>query len=360
MRLRSSSLLSGLLLCLLLALPGAPLMAQNLPRLLEDIKVLEVQGREAVSFRFSQPYEGVPLQEHAPGSFSLNFSGTGSAAPVRNFRAPESKVIQSIRVVQNRFSTTVTFKLKDSASSLRDRLVFNRDKNVLRVTIGAKAAAAPPPLQPPREENLFSQMSKTITGQSALPAQAGPAQPATPAPAAQGEPQTLGQFKGVEWMSTLLTLVFSVAAIIGVLYLVLYLYKRFFGGRMARLGSAYPIKMVSSFHIGPKQRIVVLNINGEIVACGVTSTQISYLTRLGGGGPEGQRRAAAPRPARPAPAGGGKNSSRGAAAQAATEVEPATATAKAAPAAAKSAKADPVQQFAEALKDKVSSMKRIR
>ena len=73
--------------------------------------------------------------------------------------------------------------------------------------------------------------------------------------------------------------------------------------------------------------------------------EISFLARLGGGAGQAQRRAAAVRPNRPAPAG---------------ELKASGAPAAAAAAQSKPAKADPVQQFAEALKEKVGSLKRIK
>jgi flagellar biogenesis protein FliO len=148
----------------------------------------------------------------------------------------------------------------------------------------------------------------------------------------------------------MVTLGLSLLAIVAGLYLLVFLYNRFFGARLGKLGGTYPIKLLSSFHLGPKQRIVVLDVNGEIVACGVTPTQISFLTRLGGGATAGQRRQAPARPQRPAPArgvgsGGGQTTAAAAAGEAAR---------------ARPAKPDPVQQFADALKEKVGSMKRIK
>jgi hypothetical protein len=90
-----------------------------------------------------------------------------------------------------------------------------------------------------------------------------------------------------------------------------------------------------------------LEINGETIACGITPSQITFLTRLSGGAPPGTRRTAA-------------------AADAASEM-PASITGLPAPgpaaeiaaAGAGPAKPDPVHQFAELLKQKVRSLKRI-
>lgn len=338
-------LLLGLLYGWLMGSVAGLAPAQSLPRLLQDIKVSEVSGRETVRFRFSEAYQGIPLEEHGRGRMSVNFSGTGSSAPVRKFRVQDSKIFQDIRVVQNKYSTTVSFTLKDPNSSLRGRLAFTQDKNVLRMAV-RPAAGAPAAMEvkPAAGEDLLSQMSKTIAG-AGTPLGRGGGEAGTPAAAAGASAQPLGQYEGVEWMRTMVMLGVSLAAILGGLYLVLFIYRRFFGSRFSRLGGDYPIRLVSSFHIGPRQRVVVLDINGEKVACGVTASQISFLTRLGGGAGQAQRRAAAVRPDRPAPAG---------------ELKSSGAAVAAAPAESKPAKADPVRQFAEALKEKVGSLKRIK
>jgi flagellar protein FliO/FliZ len=336
----------SLVLGLLIGLMAGPILAQSLPRLLENIKVSEVNGQETVRFNFSESYEGVPLEDHGPGRMSLSFSGTGSATPVRSFRVPESKVFEDIRVVQNKYSTTVSFTLKQSNASLKGRLGFERDKNILRMSVlPAAVPAVPVAAKIAPEENLLSQMSKTITG---APAPSGQQMPGKPLAAAETPQQRLGQYEGVGWLGTITMLGISLAAIVAGLYVVLYLYRRVFGARLPGSVAGYPIKMLSSFHIGPKQRVVVLEINGEVVACGVTASQISLITRLGGAG-QAQRRPTGGRPSKPA-----------------GETRPAASAASSAGAAARpaaqsrSTKPDPVQQFAEALKDKVGTMKRIK
>lgn len=332
---------------LLLGLMAGQLSAQSLPRLLEDIKVSEVDGQETVRFSFSESYDGIPLEEHGPGTLSLSFSGTGSSTPVRNFRVRDSRIFRDIRVVQNKYSTTVSFNLKDSKATLKGRLEFDREKNTLRMRISPTPAG-----QVARStgsaagENLLSQMSKTIAGTSAA---AGPGaendSPLPPAPiAAEADAQPLGLYEGVGWLGTISLLGVSLAAIVAGLYMVLYLYRRIFGARLAGSSEGYPIKLLSTFHIGPKQRVVVLDINGEVVACGVTANQISLITRLGGAG-QTQRKTSAGRPNRPLPAGGTRAAA-GASANPATQSKP--------------TRLDPVQQFAETLKEKVGSMKRIK
>ncbi len=337
-----------MLACLIIALGGGLAQAQSFPRMLEDIKVLAGDGRETIQFQFSRPYEGEPLEEYAKGSFSLNFSSTGTNPPVRNLRVGDSKFIREIKIVQNKFSTTARFTLADPKASVKGLLEFSRDGNLLRVTRIPSVGAAGGGREQARE--LLVEMTDKIAGKGAAGTQPGGTGSGDVAPLAKTEDAAgapLGNFPGMGWLPVVI-MALSLTAIVGALYLTLFLYNRFIAGRLGRTGGSQSIRQVASFHIGPKQRIVILDINGELLACGVTPTQISFLTRLDGGG-RGAKRTAPPRPLKPAPKAQEKPRD---AAQAAT----ATATARAKP----NTQADPVQQFAEALKEKVGSLKRLK
>ncbi|HEX7928428.1 MAG TPA: flagellar biosynthetic protein FliO, partial [bacterium] len=181
----------------------------------------------------------------------------------------------------------------------------------------------------------------------------GPKAPAAKAPAAQAAapvaaaaPVVAGGMSEGDFFASLATMIGALAVIVLALYGFLWVYKRFLGSRLSRFTGGVAFKQIASFAVGPRQRIVILEINGEMIACGVTPSQITFLTRLSGGAPQASRRTAA-------------------AADAASEM-PASITGLPAPgpatsegAAAEPAKPDPVHQFAELLKQKVRSLKRI-
>lgn len=329
-------LLSGVFLAAMV-MAAPPAAAQRFPRLLENIRMF---GKgETIEFDFSQPYQGRPSIEHKPGLFALSFSGTGSTKPVRSLQPMEESIYQGIKVVQNRYSTTVTFRFKDPAMSLKDKLDFSGTGRVLKLRIDEWVHTRSPSPAAKRGEDLLQQMEKRIAGQGdvLLPANgmAAAAQEKTDG----GGSLAMGDLTGGDFFNSLLSMVIALVVIIGSLYGVLYLYNRFFAGRLRRFTGSHSIRQVASFHIGPRQRIVVLDINGETVACGVTPGQISYLTHLGGKGPVGLR------------AGQGDTSEE-------TGINPVGDTV---PASTKSSgtKSDPVHQFAEVLKQRVRSLKRI-
>lgn len=67
--------------------------------------------------------------------------------------------------------------------------------------------------------------------------------------------------------------------VLGFLLLVLYLMKKFLLFKRGPHGDAF-IKILSSFHLSPKERIEVIEISGERIVVGVTPGNISFLTKL--------------------------------------------------------------------------------
>jgi hypothetical protein len=325
---------------LLLDVAGA--RAQRFPRQLENIKMFG-QG-ETIEFVFSQPYEGTPVIEHQKGAFSLSFSGTGSTKPVRSLRPVEESMYKEIKVVENRYSTTVSFQLKDPGLNLKNKLAFTPDKKVLKVTVDAPAPRpAPASPQGQASQDLLREMESRIAGGAAAAEGAGMA--AAPPPGASGSVLALGDLGGTQFFYSLVTMVIALVIIVGALYGVLYLYNRFLASRLRRFTGSHAIRQVAAFHIGPRQRIVVLEINDELIACGVTPAQITYLTHLGGKGPVGRRLAGD---------AGGLPGTEGDA-----QAGPGSKALQAVNGGVPAGSADPVHQFAEVLKQKVRSLKRI-
>ena len=355
---KPTTLLTLLLSAVALLLHTASADAQRFPRQLDNIKMF---GKgETIEFIFSQPYEGTPAVDYQKGAFALSFSGTGSTKPVRALRPVEESIYKEIKVVENRYSTTVTFLLKDPAQNLKGKLAFTPEKNVLRVAVNAPESKPVSSPQGQAAQDLLKEMETRIAGSSGGPAADGtggtggaPAAAAADAapPATQMDGQAarratgglaLGDLGGTQFFYSLVTMVIALVIIVAALYGVLYLYNRFLATRLRRFTGSHSIRQVASFHIGPRQRIVVLNINDEVIACGVTPSQITYLTHLGGKGQAGRM----PGAAEGGPPGEGSAQSGSKALEGLpAELQP--------------ARSDPVHQFAEVLKQKVRSLKRI-
>jgi flagellar biosynthetic protein FliO len=67
--------------------------------------------------------------------------------------------------------------------------------------------------------------------------------------------------------------------VLGVLILVLYLMKKFMSPKGKDKGDLI-IKIVSSLHLSPKERVEVLEISGERIVVGISPGNINFLTKL--------------------------------------------------------------------------------
>ena len=83
-----------------------------------------------------------------------------------------------------------------------------------------------------------------------------------------------------DWTVTMLTVFLSLLFVLLLIYLIAYLYNRFFSGRFPSIQGAIRIKQVSSFHVGPKQKVIILDMNNRKFACGVTPSSINLITEL--------------------------------------------------------------------------------
>ena len=80
-------------------------------------------------------------------------------------------------------------------------------------------------------------------------------------------------------ISTGLRTVAMLSIVLGLLVLVLYLMKRFLFINRGPKGDLL-IKILSSLHLSPKERIEVIEISGERIVLGITPGNITFLTKL--------------------------------------------------------------------------------
>jgi flagellar protein FliO/FliZ len=80
-------------------------------------------------------------------------------------------------------------------------------------------------------------------------------------------------------IGTGLRTVAMLSVVLGLLVLVLYLMKRFLFINRGAKGDLL-IKILSSLHLSPKERIEVIEISGERIVLGITPGNITFLTKL--------------------------------------------------------------------------------
>ncbi len=81
-------------------------------------------------------------------------------------------------------------------------------------------------------------------------------------------------------IGTGLRTVAMLSIVLGLLVLVLYLMKRFLFIKRGAKGDLL-IRILSSLHLSPKERIEVIEVSGERIVLGITPGSITFLTKLG-------------------------------------------------------------------------------
>jgi flagellar biogenesis protein FliO len=80
----------------------------------------------------------------------------------------------------------------------------------------------------------------------------------------------------------IIKMLLAVAAILLFFYGILWIYNRFFVSRFSFKKGNHTIRLVSSYHISPKQKIVILDVDNTSFACGVTPTSINLISEVSG------------------------------------------------------------------------------
>ena len=75
-------------------------------------------------------------------------------------------------------------------------------------------------------------------------------------------------------------LLVSLIFVLLLIYFIAFLYKRFFSNRFSSIKGKVGIRQISSYYVGPKQKVVVFDFNGRQFACGVTPSSINLIAEL--------------------------------------------------------------------------------
>lgn len=94
--------------------------------------------------------------------------------------------------------------------------------------------------------------------------------PTVPTPVHEAQPAAVGA-------SGLLQAGFGMAVVVGLIFLCAWLARRF---GLQRLGGGHLVKVVSSAALGQRERVVVVEVGGQWLVLGVTSSQVNMLHTL--------------------------------------------------------------------------------
>jgi len=253
-----------LIYCFSFPLLAAPEVQE--PRAINQVKSISLSkedGFQSLLIRFSKAYDQQITYLYDPGMFSAILPASGFAPKLGTTR------------INNQFIQQIRLRHAGDRSILEIRFADDQFNSVGKVTHRLKS-----------DSLTFLVYKKTpdpsvITGEFTEQPKVAPkkAQDVVlkPADFPLGElSPNIGSFEIIQMLIVL-------ALILLLIYSLLWAYNRFFLKNLNFKKGAYSIRLASTFHLGPKQKVVVLEINDMAFACSVSSQQMNVIAQVDAG-----------------------------------------------------------------------------
>ena len=243
---------------------------------LKNIEVNSNDESKHVRLEFDGEFSGEPLINFESGSISFRFDSVRTSPTLPSLIDTKShSIIKAVRAIQVPETDIVHLDILLKSSGYKTEFpVITRSGNNIYLGLNGNLASMPPlssteTLTREAEERVNNDQSLSSnfsanSNDDALLKNAGDYLP----------------IANEDWTVTMLTLVLSLLFVLLLIYLIAYLYNRFFRGRFPSIQGAIRIKQVSSFHVGPKQKVIILDMNNRKFACGVTPSSINLIAEL--------------------------------------------------------------------------------
>jgi len=260
---------------LLLLYCGFPLFAQQVLTL-KSIDVQSLERVESIRLGFDRPYEDTPLINFEPGSLNLRFDSLTIDPVLPSLLLPESnRMIKAVRAFQTPNTQMVQLDIILQSSRLlleHPEIVVDGSNMILNLQLNLLNASS----VRANTNQLMEEIGEKIRSDAEFPSTFTKEEPPQPKLSAEDflfQPDR-------DWVATMVTLVLSLLLVLLLIYLLAMLYNRFLSGHFPALKSGQKIKVVSTYHIAPKQKVMVIQINEQFFACGVTPTSINLISEL--------------------------------------------------------------------------------
>jgi len=274
---RSLSLL--FLLASLLLWSCASIHAEQ-PLLLKSIEVHTSGPAEQVVLKFSKTFREDPLINFDSGSMSLRLPHTRLDPSVPPLITPATNpLIRTIRATHADSGDYVRVDLHfrpDHRLRGNPEITYSTDQ--ISLNLNHRPAAAELPLV--ESSRLLKQAEQKLQEGDRFTSTFSRTETSGAEPLTDGSPASVYDD---DWVRTMLSLVLALLFILLLIFLLAWLYNRFLAGRFPAFRGKTQIRLVSTFHVAPRQKVVVLEINGQQFACGVTPTAISLISAIPSG-----------------------------------------------------------------------------
>jgi len=243
---------------------------------LKNIEVNSNDESKHVRLEFDGEFSGEPLINFESGSISFRFDSVRTSPTLPSLIDTKShSIIKAVRAIQVPETDIVHLDILLKSSGYKTEFpVITRSGNNIYLGLNGNLASMPPLSS---TETLTREAEERVNNDQSLSSNifANSNDDALLKNAVDYLP-----IANEDWTVTMLTLVLSLLFVLLLIYLIAYLYNRFFSGKFPSIQGAIRIKQVSSFHVGPKQKVIILDMNNRKFACGVTPSSINLISEL--------------------------------------------------------------------------------
>ena len=244
---------------------------------LKNIEVNPNDESNHIRLEFDSEFSGDPLINFESGSISFRFDSVRISPALPSLIDTKShSIIKAVRTIQVPETDIVHLEilLKSSGYKTEFPVITRSGKNIY---LGLNGELAPIALS--STETLTREAEERVNNDQSLSSNI--ASNRAEDPLLKNADDFL-PIANDDWTVTILTLVLSLLFVLLLIYLIAYLYNRFFSGKFPSIQGSIRIKQVSSFHVGPKQKVIILDMNNRKFACGVTPSSINLISELEG------------------------------------------------------------------------------
>ena len=222
-----------------------------------DIKISSNTSQEQIQLDFTSEFKESISTDFENGLIQITFPNT-IFSPSLAYLKVNDRFIQNIRLEKAAGSSIVEIHFADPGFDPIGMIKEKTKGN--RVTVLINKSAKFDIEETDKESTLQTEMRDQPDQQTPL--------------------LNSASFPGGDMTTNIVKMLVALFLLLLFFYLLLWVYNRFFMTRFRFNKGKYNIKVSSTCHISPKQKIIVLEVNDAAYACGVTANSISVISKV--------------------------------------------------------------------------------
>ena len=244
--------------------------------LLKKINVATSVDNTTIELRFN----GLPFQEkidYREDFVQIEFPDS-FISPAKQWHKVGDDIVKNIFAYQFN-DTTVRVRLftYGKSENLRDKIRFSRDNNKVIILYNQETGTLDKETRVSIRDTKGGEDNKVQL--PAVPETVGTQQETNSPSFLKGGEGGLSN-NSPDITASIFKMVLALGIVLSLLFAAVFLFKKFFGGKIGLAGKGQQIRVITSTYLGPRKSIAVVDVAGERIVVGVTPTHITMLTRL--------------------------------------------------------------------------------